>query len=351
MYERGNMKKFFLLLLGISVLFTGCNKDECDPISPPIDSRESFEWNYTQYYDNSYFIDSIYADTSSSLNIYNLYYGSIPPVIKFKYFVKSIEVYESVNTIYDIEQSIIANAYINLQSRSRDSMYSDELRNNNTGIAGEIELARFVLLDEGSDYTFNPATGQINILKLVDDNDIIAAAYALENESPEYSDDLYFGEFFGELINHSKTKGVLKLIKPANLNPNFTSAWKNKLKNVYPVLQNTGAIYNLDFDIYLKKSDGTELNKIDNVSLLQLFGFDKFNEKGEPVPDGKFDGRVGIDYDSRTSLIFFPLLQPFGMNIPGKLSNYIYQDLYDSLKDYHSLPGDYFIFRGKFNRP
>ena len=342
-----------LIFTSILIVFTfwACNKEECDPISPPIDDRESFEWNYTQYYGCSYFIDPIFSDTSSSLNIYNLYYGSVTPVIKFKYLVKSIEVYKSVNIIYDIDQSIIANAYINLQSRSQDSMYSNELRNNNTLIPGEIELARFILLNEGSDYTFNPATGQINILKPLVNNDIIAAAYVLENESPEYSDDLYFGEFFGELINHSKSRGVLKLIKPANLNPNYTIAWKNKLKNIYPVLQNTGSIYNLDFDIYLKKSDGTEINKIDNISLLQLFGFDKYNEKGEPVPDGKFDGRTGIDYDPQTSLIFFPVLQPFGINTPAKLFEYKYQDLYDSLKDYHSWPGDYFIIRGKFNRP
>ena len=39
------------------VFFIGCNDKECDPVSPPIDDRVSFEISFLDYSDNNYFID------------------------------------------------------------------------------------------------------------------------------------------------------------------------------------------------------------------------------------------------------------------------------------------------------
>lgn len=340
------MRKIFISSLMFVLVLIGCNKDECDPVTIPVDDRESFEISFLDYSDNNFFIDPLYSDTSSQLNIYNLYYGSVTPTVRTKYFVKKIELYKSINTIYEI--GIIARAYINLPSRTYNNLYPDYYRDFNVDTAGLSETARFRLLNEGSEYTFNPMTGQINFHIVLEENSTIAAAYILENDSLEFGDDLYYGEFIAELVNNSKTIGVLKLIKPMNLQPGFISAWKNKLKNVYQIRDEAAPISDLDFDIFLKKADGSDTNKFGDKRLLELFGFDKFNESGEAIPDGKFDRRIGINYDPKTSQLFFPVLQPFGFNIPITLNEFKYQAIYDTLKNYLTLPGNHFVIRGKF---
>ncbi len=120
------------------------------------------------------------------------------------------------------------------------------------------------------------------------------------------------------------------------------------MKNIYQVHPYIRQITNLDLDIYLKIPDGSESNMINNIRLLELFGFDKLNENLISVPDGKFDNRLGINFEFRTSEIIFPVIQPFGNNIPSLLNGYKYQAIYDTLKTYLSLPGNSFIIKGKY---
>ena len=343
------MKYLLISLLTFSTLFIGCNSEECDLVTPPIDDRIPFEINFLQYSDNNFFIDQVYTDTSADFNMFNKFYGSLTPIVLPKYFIKNIEVYKSVNSIFDVDLSIIAIAYINLPPRSSDSMYGDSYRNNNIQIAGEVELSRFVLLNYGVDYVFNPFTGNINLLSEISNNEILAVAYVIENDSPGESDDLYYGEFISELVNNSKTRGVLKLVKPQNLQPAFENAWNLKMKNLYQIAPYIGQVTDLDLDIYLKKSDGTESNTINNIRLLELFGFDRLNESAMPIPDGKFDNRRGFNIQTTTSEIIFPVIQPFGNNIPFILNEYKYQAIYDTMKTFLSMPGNSFIIKGKFN--
>lgn len=330
----------FVLLLG------GCNKEESNPISSPSDDRVSFEINFLQYSDNNYFIDEVYTDTSTEFNMYNLYYGSLIPTVLPKYFVKDFEVYISVNQI--TQNPIFASAYIDLPSRSSSNNYPDSLRNNFDPIAGKEEVGRFRLLNEGGDYIFHPETGYITFLFPLQDQDVIAMAYRIENDSPSNSDDLFYGDFFADVINNSDSIRVLKLVKPMNLNPLYKGAWKLKMKNIYQITPFTGQVTNLDLDIYLKKSDGSESNSINNVGLLELFGFDMLTENRSPGSDGKFDNRIGFNFDPRTSEIIFPVIQPFGKNIPPMLNEYKYQAIYDTIKTFLSLPGNSFIIRGKY---
>lgn len=332
----------FVLLLG------GCNREESNPISSPSDDRVSFEINFLQYSDNNYFIDEVYTDTSAEFNIYNLYYGSLIPTVLPKYFIKDFEVYISINQINQTLNSIVAHAYIDLPPRTSSNMYSDSLRYNNIIPVGQEELMRFRLLDDSGDYIFHPETGYITFLFSIMDQDAIAVVYRIENDSPTDSDDLIYGEFISELVNNSKTRGVLKLVKPMNLNPLFKAAWKLKMKNIYQITPNPGQITNLDLDIYLKNSDGSESNTINNIRLLELFGFDKLTENRSPGSDGKFDNRIGINFEPRTSEIIFPVIEPFSHNIPSMLNKYKYQAIYDTIKTYLSLPDNSFIIKGKY---
>ncbi len=191
--------KFLLSSLVLFILlFIGCNKEECNPVTQTIDDQVPFEINFLQYSDNNYFINQVYTDTSSSFNMYNLYYGSINPIVIPKYFVKNIEVYKSSNSIFDTE-TIIATAYISLPPRSADSMYDDSYRNINTTIPGQVEASRFILLDEGNDYIFHRETGYITFINPLMDQDIIAVAYKIENDSFSGSD---------ELCGNARTAGI-----------------------------------------------------------------------------------------------------------------------------------------------
>ena len=341
--------KYLLIICGLlTFLFVGCNEN-CDTITSPVDDRIVFETNFLQYSDNNYFIDQIYTDTSSGFNIYNLYYGSQTPTISKKYYVKNIEVYISINQISQTYTSIIAHAYLNLPPRSPSVMYPDSLRNNNNVIIiGQEELGRFRLLNEGRDYLFHPETGYITFLFPILSQDRIAVAYRIENEGLTDSDDLIYGEFISELVNNSKAKAVLKLVKPANLFPAMKDAWNLKMKNIYQINPDIEQIKDLDLDIFLKRSDGSETDKINNIGLLELFGFDRVNKEGIPGSDGKFDDIPGINYDPRTGQIIFPVIQPFGNNIPALLRDYKYQAIYDTLKSYLTMPGNSFIIRGEY---
>lgn len=64
---------------------------------------------------------------------------------------------------------------------------------------------------------------------------MIAIAYSLNNYDPSTTDDIIYGDFFADLINNSDSIAVLKLVKPRNLQPQFESAWKLKMKNRYQV--------------------------------------------------------------------------------------------------------------------
>ena len=184
---------FISLLLILTFLF-GCDEEDCPPCSTPTDNRMPFEMNFLEYSDNNYFIDYVYADTSSGLNIYNQYYGNIPSIINVQYLVKEIEVYKSVNQIGP--SFIYGNAYIDLPQRSATSKYSDSLRFNDDPIAGEEETGRFGLLSEGRDYLFHPETGYITFLSSLHNQDVIAVAYKIEGQQ----NNIIYGEFFADLI-------------------------------------------------------------------------------------------------------------------------------------------------------
>jgi len=121
-----------------------------------------------------------------------------------------------------------------------------------------------------------------------------------------------------------------------------------KLKNIYKIDSNSGWIDKLDLDIYLKSEDGSEINKINNLSFLELFGFDKFDADGNSNPDGKFDRLEGINYNPSTSEIIFPVLQPFGNNLPFQLNDSLkYQAIYDTVKTVLN-PKKNFAIKGKY---
>ncbi len=311
------------------------------------------------YSQNHYFIDTVYASQNSDLNLFFNYYGKPTPIINPNYRVNLIEVWRSVTGVaVDQSKERIANAYINLDPLQAGEKYPDNLRGEIAAIPGQTETGRFLLLTPGVDYTLHPETGYITFNTQVQDNDIIAVAYRVEN-GPSPSDDLFYGEFLNsQSADSTNLKLVLKLVKPRNLQPggDFAEAWKLQLKNIYPIggrnIKKEGFEFNIKYEI-----DGqdpvTELSTpAGPVKLLNAFGIDFIDQSNNPNPDDIFDYRPTITIFPATGEIVFPSLEPFGKNLNSSIpESFKYQLVYDTTKTFARQNNlkDKWLMTGKFS--
>jgi len=310
------------------------------------------------YSTNHYFLDTLYASTAPGLNIFNDYFGQATPIQHVQYFVNNIEVWRSVTVVaVDRSKERNANAYINLPPLTAGKKYSDKLRGDISAVPGQSETGRFVLLTPGVDYTLHPETGFITFNTQVQDNDIIAVAYRVEN-GPSTSDDLFYGEFLNSAGADTTSKLVLKLIKPRNLQPggNFAEAWKLLLKNIYPIggrnIKKEGFEFKIKYQL-----DGqdpvTELSTpAGPVKLLNAFGLDLIDVSNNPNPDDIFDYRPRLTIFPATGEIVFPTLEPFGKDLnPSIPKSFAYQSIYDTTKTFARQNNlkDKWLMTGKFS--
>lgn len=195
-------------------------------------SEVSFSKRAYEYSTNHYFIDTAYA--TPSLNVFNDYYGNATPIIRSDLLVVDYQVWKSTdqptsNTSNERE----ANVYINLPQMLPGG-YDNSLRDSTIApIFGERAYGRFILLTEGEDYIMHPETGFITFKTQINDNEMIAVAYKQER-GPGSDDDAVFGEFVVASDSNSTQRLILKMVKPANLLPDYKTAWMLQLKNIYP---------------------------------------------------------------------------------------------------------------------
>lgn len=286
--------------------------------------KQEFERRVYDYSTNHYFLDTVYADTSPELNIFNKYYGENTPIVLNEYKVKDIEVWKTTKAIVDKSKERRANAYIDLAPRSAEDIYSNDLRSTSIDErAGRSVIGgRFVKLEQDIDYILHDETGYISFRSNVQREDAIAVAYRIEN-GPGAADDLYYGEFLRD-INAQDTSivMVLKLVKPANLQPDgdFATAWKLQLKNIYPIGGRDVKQEGFEFEIKYQEETGDPKNDYQGTPYVQLFGLDKTNQDGtSDQPDGAFDFKPGVTINASTGEIIFPVLQPFGEQFPTAL--------------------------------
>ena len=188
-------------------------------------TSSDFEIRSYDYSRNHFFVDKVYADTSSNLNIFNKYYGNSPSQIveNHKYNILKIEVWKSTQTyVQDKSKERRANAYLNLDPLpAANSQYSSDLRADSVNPKpGQIETGRFILLsEEDGDYTLNSETGELTFKTSINDEDVIAVAYQTQGSA-------YYGEFLSTTAqNDTSAKLVLKLVKPSYLQPSYKTAW------------------------------------------------------------------------------------------------------------------------------
>ena len=262
---------------------------------------------------------------------------TIHPLVNETYQVAEIEVWKSTNQIIADQSKIrYANCYINLATlEAYGGAYPDSLGNSSqfVPIAGQQETGRFLLLTQGTDYDIHPYTGFITMKTAVNEQDIIAVAF---KQGPT-GNTVTYGQFL-QTVNQEDSVIVLKLVKPKNLQPQYTEAWSLKLKNIYPTgarnIKREGFEFKVKYEVVGQDPTDELQTEQGNIWLLQALGLDKVNEAGQSIPDNKFDYIPGITIFPETGEIIFPVLQPFGKNIIPSLQDYTYQPIYDTTKNY-----------------
>ena len=315
-----------------------------------------FEIHAYNYSTNHYFVDKAYASTNPDTNLFAKYYGNSNPIIDSRFRIKELEVWKTTSGLRDIGTERTGNAYINLEARSSIGFPSESYPEDKKSILGStvpgkrIIGGRFVPLEEGVDYDYNPYAGFISFRSQINDEDAIAVAYRVE-ASPGDSDD-YYGEFLRELGSDTSAVIVLKLVKPQKLQPDgdFAEAWSLQLKNIYPVGGRDVKKEGFKFDMNFQIPGQEPVNNFEGENILEKFGLDITDESGTGGPDGAFDWDVGRTILPKTGEIIFPSLQPFGANFPfdPKLA---YQAIYDKLLTFarQETAQDKFVFVGEYS--
>ena len=207
---------------------------------------------------------------------------------------------------------------------------------------------------DSSAYTVYPQLGFISLTQQLQPNDVLAIAYQYSFNGHIYQ----VGEFSTDVppdTTSGNYAGVqkmlyLKLLKATAQRTNLP-LWNLMMKNIYtlktasgsPVIniQSQGFLLNILYD-QPSKGDKRYLPEGDKagVPLLSVLNLDRLNSHNDPQPDGVFDYIEGYTIVSSQGKIIFPLLEPFGhdldsiafKNSPSLAPNYIFQQLYDTIK-------------------
>ncbi|MCF7804120.1 MAG: cell surface protein SprA [Candidatus Marinimicrobia bacterium] len=240
---------------------------------------EIYDYNYIQ--DKYFFLGQEYRDRFYPLDNANLH-----SVLPTNLQIDEIDVYKSlVGTSLEDGNLITAKAW----PEPDDKTYRSD----------EAQEAEFQLLTEGADYTVDRDLGYLRLSSNIQDTEILAVAFTTMN-----------GDTVGQLdVNPNDSSAIaLKMIRPQN--PNFGDhGWNLMMKNVYSLgtvnLTEDGFEFQI-VDTYTDRNDN--LNE-DGVDWLQVFGLDRFDQEGNPVPDDKID--ITNIVDLQNGEIFFPYLEPF----------------------------------------
>lgn len=304
-----------------------------------------------EYSRSSYFVDSIYADTSAQFNLFNKYYANATPIIDSRYTIKDIEIWKSVSQTLRDPSERNAIAYINLPPLAEGQVYAESFRNAEE-VNGRIAKGRFIKLTEGKDYIVQKYAGFVTFKAPPNETDILAVSYSIDNELEGPSDDQFFGEFLTDATADTSKRLVLKLIKPQNLLPSNQTAWKLLLKNIYYLGSRNLSKEGFELDIRYEIDGQDPVSILGPTRLLNAFGLDLLDQSSASNPDGLFDFLPGKTILPETGDIIFPVLEPFGRNIPKNIPDFDslkYLDVYDTTQTIAKLNKlkDKFIITGK----
>ena len=258
------------------------------------------------YSKDHYFVDTSY------ISQYPKVFYDIPADPDASVQIRDIEVWvtKTSPTYQQGERDVVAFIDVPEVIANQDSLtrHSDITYNSDPG---RVEVGRFVQLQEGAsaDFTYNPYAGIVSMNTAIQQDQAIAVAYAVPDPiDPRKTDRI--GNFGSQTSDTLRL--VMKLIKPKYLDPSFPVAWRLMLKNRYLLggrgIKKDGFELHIQYDVSGQTPLQTVLN---NVSLLQMFGLDRYTDQGSAGTDGKFDYLPGVTIDESRGELIFPTLEPF----------------------------------------
>ena len=197
---------------------------------------------------------------------------------------------------------------------------------------------------DSTQYIYNPRVGFVSLSQPLQADEILAVAYQYSYNGKIFQ----VGEFSTDVPPDSASSNqkilFLKLLKATSQRPNLP-IWGLMMKNVYSV--GFGTLDRQDFELnvlYDQPGYGAkryipfgDLNQ--GTPLISLVNLDRLNNQNDPQPDGMFDYVEGYTVLGQYSRVIFPLLEPFGRDLSGKLfsnpangADSLYYPLYDSIK-------------------
>lgn len=287
-----------------------------------------------EYSRNHFFLDTLYR------KFYNQLKQNITPILTpeiQRNRVKDIEVWVSIAS--GQQQNQARNAVAHLELGSLDSVsqrYPDSLRSHGV-VPGKVDAHQFIKL-KPSEYVLHENEGYITINTNLNETQIVAASYRIENIPSTSNNDLFFGEFEGS----DTSRIVLKLIRPSNLQLSYRRAWNMMLKNIYYVGGSGLRKENFEVKVLRDQAPGEPTEEIlgQSARLLSILGLNRFGPNNEPEPDNLFDFIPGLTIDPSRGEIIFPSLEPFRTNIqafidsllspPPDTGDYIFHEVYDT---------------------
>ena len=303
--------------------------------------QTTFEKHAYDYTQNHFFLDTLYRSH------FEEYYGNAVPVVYQDLRVNDIEVWVTRPGFMVDPTERSAVAYLNLPPMPPGG-YPESLREVTAGVAGQIENGQFIRLKPDEQYIVQRETGYITLLTNVQPEQAIAVSYRTDG-----------GMVYGTFVTPTDTlRLILKLVKPKNLIPDYSQAWSLMLKNIYPLGGRNLRKEGFELAIYYQTPGNEALDNVGGKNLLYLFGFDKIDQAGNPVPDGKFDFISGITVDPSRGEIIFPSLEPFRGGLIkafqkehiANADSFVYSQVYDTTVNGARTNNqrDRFIIRGKY---
>jgi cell surface protein SprA len=289
---------------------------------------QPFELRAYQYSTSHYFLDTLYRSWFSR------YYdgANFTPEINPAIYVTDEEVWvQSVTSVVPPEARNVV-AHIILAARPQQG-YPDSLWKAGP-VPGQIEVGQFVKLSRDQ-YVIHRETGYITLNTDVRPEQAIAVAYKIKGGA---AGETVYGDF-SNVARDTSAPLVLKLVKPANLDPQYKVAWSLMLKNIYPIGGRDLKKEKFNVGIYYQPPGVEPQDNIAQINLMQLLRLDKTDEAGTGPPDNKFDFTPGITIDPARGEIIFPSLEPFREGIKNGFADhhvtvppdsFAYGDVYDT---------------------
>lgn len=195
-----------------------------------------------------------------------------------------------------------------------------------------------------SEYTFNPQLGYISLNQALYPDEVLAVAFEYT-----YNGEVYrVGEFAQDIPPDSTSASkvlYLKLLKSTSVRPELP-LFDLMMKNIYSI----GAyqVNREDFQLELFYQDpGGGLKRfvpagsLEGQQLIYVMNLDNLNTQLDPQRDGVFDFIPGITINPNNGRIIFTSVEPFGSYLREQFEpdeqntiaeNYVYDELYDSIK-------------------